>query len=177
MLTKALALFAASAYATETLIFSDDFNTFDLKKWKHEITMGGGGNWEFEIYNNRRQNSWVKDGVLYLQPTLTTDAGINLTSGEYAIWGGQPADLCTSNSWWGCARTGTATNIINPIMSARVRTAESFNFTYGRVEVRAKLPKGDWIWPAIWMLPTDQVYGSWPASGEIDIMESRGNSC
>lgn len=60
-------------------------------------------------------------------------------------------------------------------MSARVRTAQSFNFTYGRVEVVAQLPKGDWIWPAIWMLPTDQAYGSWPASGEIDIMESRGN--
>ena len=90
------------------------------------------------------------------------------------MWGGSPADLCTSNQFWGCARTGNSSNYINPIMSARVRTAESFSFTYGRVEVRAQLPKGDWIWPAIWMLPTDQVYGSWPSSGEIDIMESRG---
>lgn len=60
-------------------------------------------------------------------------------------------------------------------MSSRLRTAESFSFKYGRVEVSAQLPKGDWIWPAIWMLPTDQAYGTWPASGEIDIMESRGN--
>jgi beta-glucanase (GH16 family) len=44
------------------------------------------------------------------------------------------------------------------------------------VEVRAQLPKGDWIWPAIWMLPRWNTYGGWPASGEIDIMESRGNS-
>jgi beta-glucanase (GH16 family) len=51
----------------------------------------------------------------------------------------------------------------------------SFAFKYGRVEVRAKLPKGDWIWPAIWMLPKHNAYGTWPASGEIDIMESRGN--
>jgi beta-glucanase (GH16 family) len=56
-----------------------------------------------------------------------------------------------------------------------MRTVKSFNFTYGRVEVTAQLPKGDWIWPAIWMLPTDNAYGTWPASGEIDIMESRGN--
>ena len=56
-----------------------------------------------------------------------------------------------------------------------MRTVNSFNFTYGRVEVTAQLPKGDWIWPAIWMLPTDNGYGTWPASGEIDIMESRGN--
>ena len=40
---------------------------------------------------------------------------------------------------------------------------------------RTKLPKGDWIWPAIWMLPKNLPYGKWPASGEIDIMESRGN--
>lgn len=39
--------------------------------------------------------------------------------------------------------------------SARVRTAESFSFRYGRVEVRAKLPRGDWLWPAIWMLPSN----------------------
>lgn len=51
----------------------------------------------------------------------------------------------------------------------------SFSFKYGRVEVKAKLPAGDWLWPAIWMLPTDSAYGSWPSSGEIDIMESRGN--
>jgi beta-glucanase (GH16 family) len=47
---------------------------------------------------------------------------------------------------------------------------------YGRVEVKAKIPKGDWLWPAIWMMPVDSVYGAWPASGEIDIMESRGNN-
>jgi beta-glucanase (GH16 family) len=60
-------------------------------------------------------------------------------------------------------------------MSARVRTVDTFSFTYGRVEVKAQLPKGDWIWPAIWLLPNDQEFGTWPASGEIDIMESRGN--
>lgn len=98
-----------------------------------------------------------------------------MTSGTYDIWGGEPANLCTSNMWWGCSRTAGGTNIINPVMSARLRTAESFSFTYGRVEVRAQLPKGDWIWPAIWMLPVDQEYGSWPTSGEIDIMEATGN--
>jgi beta-glucanase (GH16 family) len=43
-----------------------------------------------------------------------------------------------------------------------------------RVEVRAKLPNGKGAWPAIWMLPTHDVYGGWPDSGEIDIMESVG---
>ena len=37
------------------------------------------------------------------------------------------------------------------------------------------MPQGDWLWPAIWMFPEKSAYGAWPASGEIDIAESRGN--
>ena len=49
--------------------------------------------------------------------------------------------------------------------------------TYGRVEVRAKQPNGRGIWPAIWMMPQDEsTYGWWPASGEIDIYEGRGQN-
>lgn len=62
---KTFSSFSSLALA-ETLIFQDDFNTFNLKTWKHEITMGGGGNWEFEIYHNSRTNSFVQDGQLYL---------------------------------------------------------------------------------------------------------------
>ncbi|MGC9342233.1 MAG: glycoside hydrolase family 16 protein [Bacteroidales bacterium] len=58
--------------------------------------------------------------------------------------------------------------------SARLRTAEKGDWLYGRVEVKAKLPDGRGMWPAIWMLPTDWVYGGWPESGEIDIMENVG---
>ncbi len=47
--------------------------------------------------------------------------------------------------------------------------------TYGRVEVRARMPTGDWLWPAVWMMPRDSVYGEWPKSGEIDIFEGKGN--
>src|SRR3546814_12891177 len=47
-------------------------------------------------------------------------------------------------------------------------------FLYGRIEARAKLPSGRGTWPAIWMLPTGQAHGGWPASGEIDIMEHVG---
>jgi beta-glucanase (GH16 family) len=58
--------------------------------------------------------------------------------------------------------------------SARLNTDHKKDWLYGRVDVRAKLPKGQGLWPAIWMLPTDWVYGGWPASGEIDIMELLG---
>ncbi len=56
--------------------------------------------------------------------------------------------------------------------SARLRTAGKGDWLYGRMEIRAKLPRGQGMWPAIWMLPSDWSYGGWAASGEIDIMES-----
>lgn len=58
--------------------------------------------------------------------------------------------------------------------SARLITKSKGDWLYGKVEVRAKLPEGRGMWPAIWMLPTDWAYGGWPASGEIDIMENVG---
>ncbi len=58
--------------------------------------------------------------------------------------------------------------------SARLASKNKGDWAYGRVEIRAKMPKGRGLWPAIWMLPTDWKYGDWPASGEIDIMEHVG---
>lgn len=43
------------------------------------------------------------------------------------------------------------------------------------MEIVAKLPTGDWLWPAMWLLPTNLKYGTWPRSGEIDLVETRGN--
>ena len=62
----------------------------------------------------------------------------------------------------------------NAYTSARMVTKGQGDWIYGKFEVRAKLPTGLGTWPAIWMLPTDNVYGNWPKSGEIDIMEHVG---
>src|SRR5262245_26273810 len=59
--------------------------------------------------------------------------------------------------------------------SSRIRTRQKGDWLYGRFDIRAKLPQGKGIWPAIWMLPTDERYGGWPHSGEIDIMELVGH--
>ena len=58
--------------------------------------------------------------------------------------------------------------------SARLRSRGLADFTYGKIEMRAKLPIGRGLWPAFWMLPTNSPYGNWPVSGEIDIMEYVG---
>lgn len=56
--------------------------------------------------------------------------------------------------------------------SARINTRDRFAFRYGRIEARIRLPGGQGIWPAFWLLPQDDAYGTWAASGEIDIMEA-----
>ncbi len=58
--------------------------------------------------------------------------------------------------------------------SSRMITKGKGDWLYGRFEIRAKLPKGRGTWPAIWLLSSDQAYGQWPASGEMDIMEHVG---
>ncbi|KAI8502156.1 hypothetical protein Bbelb_197440 [Branchiostoma belcheri] len=82
---------------------------------------------------------------------------------------------CTLENWNGCYMAGSPSQHLPPVLSARITTARSFSFRYGKVEVQAKMPTGDWIWPAIWLLPQAWVYGDWPKSGEIDIVETRGN--
>jgi beta-glucanase (GH16 family) len=59
--------------------------------------------------------------------------------------------------------------------SARLRTRYRGDWTYGRFEARVRLPGGRGLWPAVWLLPTDEEYGGWAASGEIDILELRGD--
>ena len=63
----------------------------------------------------------------------------------------------------------------NDYTSARLKSKYRGDWTYGKFEIRAKLPSGEGTWPAIWMLPTYSVYGGWPYSGEIDIMEHVGS--
>ncbi|MCO6461234.1 MAG: glycoside hydrolase family 16 protein [Saprospiraceae bacterium] len=58
--------------------------------------------------------------------------------------------------------------------SARIHTRNSASWREGRIDVRARLPRGRGVWPAIWMLPQKWEYGGWPYSGEIDIMEHVG---
>lgn len=168
---------APGTFGSGDLIFEETFDDFDFSKWEHENTLAGGGNWEFQWYANNRSNSYVEDGRLHIVPTLMADEfgeGF-LSSGNLNVHGGAPADQCTNPLFWGCERQGNPQNIINPIKSARIRTVNSFAFKYGTIEIRAKMPAGDWLWPALWMMPKMNAYGGWPSSGEIDIMEGRGN--
>ncbi|KAF8979219.1 hypothetical protein BGZ46_005687 [Entomortierella lignicola] len=133
------------------LLFADEFDTLDNSVWRHDLTLTGGGNYEVQAYINNRTNTFVKDGVFYIRPTLTENRiGVQALheNGVLDMWGTDPGTQCTGNYDYGCYRVaGAGGNILNPIQSGL----------------------------AIWMLPSDYNYGGWPASGEIDIVESRGN--
>jgi len=157
------------------LVMEDNFDSFDTQfTWEHEVDMSGFGNGEFEMTTNSANNSFVQDGHLYIVPTLTSDI-----IGTQAILDGYTFNLtgCTNANTSACGAVSNSSDgtVIPPVMSARINTKKSHHIQYGKVEIRAKLPRGDWLWPALWLLPVTESYGPWPLSGEIDIMESRGN--
>ncbi|KAM6500153.1 ectomycorrhiza-upregulated GH16 glucan endo-1,3-beta-glucosidase precursor [Amanita muscaria] len=178
------------------LVFEENFDSEDAVfgsngTFEREVSMDGSGNGEFEMYTASTNNSYVKDGFLYIVPTLTADeigwdAVFNNT--VYNITGctfnETQTTLTSSNTKFNekaylnaCSAVSnlTALTVINPVQSARITTRKTASIRYGRVEIRAKMPNGDWLWPALWMLPRDSVYGEWPRSGEIDLVEARGN--
>ncbi|KAI0338532.1 concanavalin A-like lectin/glucanase [Trametopsis cervina] len=141
-------------------------------------------------------HSFIEDGKLYIIPTLAEDAigydhvldrytynitsctntnrkwyygCIHLSSTHSPQPHANPLTACAANS---IATSGT---LMNPVMSARLTTKDSHHIQHGTVEIVVKLHTGDWLWPVLWMLPVDEAYGPWPMSGEIDIMEGRGN--
>ena len=110
-------------------------------------------------------------------------------------WGYDLGNGCPTNCGWGNGEKEFYTNrtdnvkVENGVLkiiakkenyqgseytSARLLTKGKFDFTYGRVDVRAKLPSGAGTWPAIWMLGANIDAVGWPACGEIDIMEHWG---
>ncbi|ELT92417.1 hypothetical protein CAPTEDRAFT_92778 [Capitella teleta] len=177
------ALLGAALGQEWNLIWEDEFDSLDEEKWEHEVTAWGGGNGEFQVYTPDPENSYVRDGLLFIKPSLLPE-NINPATGEPFgedfLTNGH-LDLeelygnCTdADPETNCIRHGSEANI-PPTMSARLRTYQRFAFGQGRAELRAKMPRGDWLWPAMWMLPEDWAYGDWPMSGEIDIVETMGN--
>ncbi len=138
------------------LVWSDEFDgdSLDDTRWTREVDCWGGGNEEQQCYTDRAKNARVEDGRLIIEAHLEEMTGPAL-----------PPRLQQTEA----DRTNTNTL---PYTSGRVNTAGKGDWTYGRLEVRARLPEGQGTWPAIWMLPTDEIYGGWALSGEIDILEA-----
>lgn len=133
-------------------VWGDEFDgvALDRSKWEPEVSCWGGGNNEKQCYTDRSENIIVEDGVLKLRAQPETISGPTYPQG----WTDRGPILTRNYS------------------SGKVRTRELASWKYGRIEARVKLPKGQSTWSAFWMLPADNIYGGWPLSGEIDIMEA-----
>ena len=151
--------------------------------WSHEVQIDGFGNGAFDWTTTDEKNSYVDAEGLHIVPTLTNET-TSITPDQ--MWANYTLNIgnqqggdgsCTSSSNSSCFIRSNPEKgaMIPPVRSARLTTKGKKSIRYGQVEVVAKMPKGDWLWPAIWMMPEESVYGDWPRSGEIDIAESRGN--
>ena len=130
------------------LVWQDEFNgnKLDLTKWDYQTGTGS----QYGL------NGWGNDELQYYTPD-----NVSVKKGNLVI----EARKEDKN---GMAYT-----------SGRIRSMKDdgtilYAPTFGRVEARMMLPKGDGIWPAFWMLPATDKYGVWASSGEIDIMEAKG---
>ena len=128
-----------------------DGTALDMDKWSYQTGTGdnndGWGNNEQQCYTDKPDNLQVGNGEL----TITARKQKNDSGRPY-----------TSARIWTMNEDG--------------KTAK-FAQTYGRMEAKIKMAGGEGlegVWPAFWMLPADLHYGTWPLSGEIDILEARG---
>lgn len=107
------------------------------------------------------ENSTFGDGNDELQCYAPDNVSIDASSGVLVLAGRNESVTCPNGD-------------TRSVSSGKVTTEGLADWRYGWFEVRAMVPAGRGLWPAIWLSPSDGVYGSWPASGEIDLMEVRG---
>jgi beta-glucanase (GH16 family) len=138
------------------LAWSDEFDgaAIDRGKWDFDVDCWGGGNNERQCYTDKRSNAAVADGKLVI-----TARKESMTGPAFPLSQRSDPEKAKAQATKG-------------FTSARLVTRGKAAWTYGKIEVRAKLPQGQGTWPAIWMLPETSHYGTWAASGEIDILEA-----
>ncbi len=138
------------------LVWADEFegNAVDPSKWDFDI-----GNGFFDYKTHQWIPGWGNEELQY----YTREPGnVSVANSLLTI-------RAIKQSLHGCGYT-----------SARLKTRQQdgtalFAQAYGRFEFRAKVPWGKGLWPALWLLPQDDHYGSWAASGEIDVLEIVGD--
>ena len=138
-----------------TLLWRDEFDgpALDRSKWDLDI-----GNGFFDYRGHQWVPGWGNEELQYY-----TDSAANIQVADSLL-----TIRAVKESLHGCGYTSAR------IKSRRRDGAPLFNKLYGRFEFRAKVPWGKGLWPALWLLPQDDRYGGWAASGEIDVMEIAG---
>ena len=148
--TNSTPLLVADPTNNWKLVWSDEFNGpvgagIDTNKWTAETGGGGNGNKEWQFYTTGRSNA-VLDG----HGCLDIIALKSPTNTFHTRFGD------------------------GSYSSARFNTRKKFSVKYGRIEARIRIPAGQGMWPAFWMMGEGIATTGWPAGGEIDIMENIG---
>jgi beta-glucanase (GH16 family) len=133
------------------LVWGDEFDgakgaAVDAQKWTHETGGAGWGNRELEYYTGGASNAYLDGGG-----SLVVKAAAVTPPESFECWYGR------------CRYT-----------SARLVTKNKFAQAYGRFEARIRVPRGQGVWPAFWLLGADIDEVGWPRCGEIDVMENIG---
>ncbi|KAL7731545.1 hypothetical protein ACLKA6_013082 [Drosophila palustris] len=154
------------------LIFEDNFDGTQLNGsvWTHDIRQRMyHADEELVAYDDSPRNSYVKDGRLYIVPIVASD----VTKGTYRL-----GDRCTAvdSPEVECnIGQGSFYKIQPPVYSAQLHTRKSFSFKYGKIVVRAKLPKGDWLFPYMMLQPVS-THAETHYANQMRIGYARGNA-
>ncbi|KAM7358144.1 gram-negative bacteria binding protein 1 [Cochliomyia hominivorax] len=153
-------------YCRDDLMFSDNFDNLNTRYWTNEIRFPPTiDDAEFVLYNG---TLGVENGILKIEATPNNR---NIKKDSIDL-----GPRCTSvKVEKECSLTPKGVLVLPPIISGRLSTKNYFKFKYGRIEVRAKLPKGDWLFPLISLEPEAPTYGEHYKSGEMRIAYARGN--
>ncbi len=155
-----LFLSACKSKKTYQLVWSDEFEISgkpDSTKWSYEY--GFLRNNEEQFYTDNPKNIRVENGALIIETHLEKIINPKFKTNEF-----------DKKHWlkWIAKRDSAK------YTSASITTIDLAEWTYGKFEIKAKLPTGIGLWPAIWMLGENKTVVNWPECGEIDIMEYVG---
>ncbi|WP_249315848.1 glycoside hydrolase family 16 protein [Bacillus sp. FJAT-49711] len=135
-----------------TLVWEDNFDGEELDSTKWTIDTGNG----YEQEDGTWVTGWGNNELQYYH-----ENNVEVENGKLILQGRK---VTVSDN------RGTY-----QYTSGKILSRGKFSKKYGKIEAKMKLPEGKGFWPAFWMMPEDDVYGGWAASGEIDIMEGKGS--
>lgn len=145
-----------------TLLFEDNFsnNNIDEAKWIREQYIPSLPDYEFNTYEKQPEVLYINNGVLHFKLIPRNEPFV----GHLDLSNGCTGKNCTAVS------SGT---IIAPMISGKIKSR--FSFLYGKIEIRAQLPRGDWLYPQLYLEPKDYQYGDDYNSGRMWLAYARGN--
>nr|XP_019556819.2 beta-1,3-glucan-binding protein 2-like [Aedes albopictus] len=141
------------------LIFEETFDSKELngQKWRIENRFASDPDNEFVVYADFKENIQIRNGKLNIRPSLfESKFGPGSTNTKF-MFASECTGLLNSRD---CIRDRKIDfDMIPPVLSAQISTFNSFKFLYGKILIRAKLPRGDWIFPQLYLKPSNQFYG------------------